>query len=145
MQMIKEMTLAAFSTIGIAILFKTPKRASLYGGLIGSISWGVFYIGVDLTNNIIASSFLGAITVGILGEIFARKTKKPATLYVNPGIISLVPGAGMYNTMLALIEVDYAAAFEKGSETFFIAAAIAMGIIVSSVFSKSIKRVQSKI
>ena len=81
----------------------------------------------------------------MLGEVFARYTKKPATLYVNPGIISLVPGAGMYYTMLALIENDYTTAIDKGAETFFIAAAIAMGIIISSAFSHSIRRVKSKI
>lgn len=145
MEIIKEIILAALSTTGIAILFRSPKKAALYGGLIGASSWTVFSIVLNISQNVIFSSFLGAITVGIFGEFFARYTKKPSTLYINPGIIPLVPGAGMYYTMISLIENDYIAAINKGSETFFIAAAISMGIIVSSVFSRSLRRVKSKI
>lgn len=145
MEMVEEMILAGLFSVGIAILFQNPKRASLFGGLIGGLSWGVLYLGENVAGNIIAASFLGAFTVGILGEIFARYTKKPATLYVNPGIVPLVPGAGMYYTMFYLVENNYAAAIDKGAETFFIAAAISMGLIISSAFSESIKRVKSKI
>lgn len=145
MSLIKEMFLSAFSTMGFAILFRSPKKAIFYAGFVGAIAWGVFSMSLNISQNIVASSFLAALTVGILGEFFARYSKKPATLYVTPGIVPLVPGAGMYYTMIALIENDYAAAITKGSETFFIAAAISMGIIVSSVFSRSIKRVKTKI
>ncbi len=145
MNIIKEIILSAFSTMGIAILFRSPKNTVFFAGLIGALAWGVFSMTLNIFQNIVASSFLAALTVGISGEYFARYTKKPATLYVTPGIVPLVPGAGMYYTMLFLIENDYTAAITKGSETFFIAAAISMGIIVSSAFSRSIKRVKSKI
>lgn len=145
MQMIKEMILAGFFTIGIAILLQSPKKTSLYGGLIGGLSWGVLYIGVNMAGNIIVGSFLSAFTVGILGEVLARWTKKPSTLYVNPGIVPLVPGAGMYYTMFFLVENDYIAAVEKGVETFFIAAAISMGLIISSAFSQSLKTFKERI
>lgn len=92
----------------------------------------------------IAGTFFGAVSVGLLGEILARKYKKPATVFITAGIIPLVPGAGMYYTMLAIIEKDFFMAANKGAETFFVAAAIAVGIIISSGFSKSIKRVKLK-
>ena len=95
-------------------------------------------------HSFVAGTFFGALTVGILGEFLARLNKKPATLYITPGIIPLVPGAGMYYTMLALIEKDFSMAGNKGVETLFIAAAISIGIIISSVFSRSIKRVRQK-
>lgn len=145
MNLIKEIIFSAFSTMGFAILFRSPKSAIFYAGFIGATAWGVFSLTVNIFGNIVGSSFLAALTVGLLGEFFARYSKKPATLYVTPGIIPLVPGAGMYYTMIALVENDYATAISKGSETFFIAAAISMGIIVSSAFSRSIKRVKSKI
>lgn len=145
MIILKEIILSALSTIGFAILYKAPKKSILFAGFVGAMAWGVFSISINIFQSIVTSSFLGALTVGMLGEYFARYTKKPATLYVTPGIIPLVPGAGMYYTMLALIENDYTAAINKGSETFFIAAAISMGIIVSSIFSRSIKRVKSKV
>lgn len=65
--------------------------------------------------------------------------KKPATVFITPGIVSLVPGAGMYYTMLYLVQKDYSQATIAGSETFFMAAAIAIGIIVSTIFSRSLR------
>ncbi len=143
MDLIKELIFSGISTVGIAILFRSPKKTLFFAGLVGTAAWGVFSVTLDAWANIVTSSFLAALTVGILGEYFARHKKNPATLYVVPGIVPLVPGAGMYYTMLFLIENDYNAAIAKGSETFFIAAAISMGIIVSSSFSRSIKRIKS--
>lgn len=143
MNLIRELIFSGISTVGIAILFRSPKKTLFFAGLVGTAAWGVFSISLNASANIVISSFLAALTVGILGEFFARYKKNPATLYVVPGIVPLVPGAGMYYTMLNLIENDYSAAIAKGSETFFIAAAISMGIIVSSSFSRSIKRIKS--
>ncbi|NMB33315.1 MAG: threonine/serine exporter, partial [Clostridium sp.] len=60
------------------------------------------------------------------------------------GIVPLVPGAGMYYTMLALVQKDFHLAASKGTETFFIAAAISIGVIISTFLSQSIKRVKFK-
>ncbi len=144
MEIIKQTLLASLSTMGFALLFSSPKKSLIYAGLIGGLGWSVFSTITNIFGNIVLSSFLAAITVGILGEYFARYTKKPATLYVTPGIIPLVPGAGMYYTMLFIIENDYTNAMSKSTETFFIALSIAIGIIISSAFSKSIRRVKSK-
>lgn len=132
------------STIGFAVLFNSPKNSVIYAGLVGAIGWMLYYITFMATNNYVAATFLGALTVGLLGEALARKNKKPATLYITAGIIPLVPGAGAYYTMLHLIENDFSSAAAKGVETLFIAAAISTGIIISSIFSKSIKRVRQK-
>lgn len=132
------------STVGFSMLYSCPRDTLAYSGLAGSIGWIAFYITSKLFNSTIAGTFIGALTVGILGQVLSRLNKKPATLFITPGIIPLVPGAGMYYTMFALIEKDFFTAANKGVETFFIAAAISIGIIISSIFSTSIKRVRQK-
>ncbi|NLK44893.1 MAG: threonine/serine exporter [Tissierellia bacterium] len=144
MELIKQFVFSFMSTIGFAVLFSSPKKSVVYAGLVGAIGWMFYYITFAMMNSYVASTFFGALTVGLLGELFARKYKKPATLYITAGIIPLVPGAGAYYTMLYLIENEFSLAATKGVETFFIAAAISMGIIISSIFSKSIKRVRQK-
>lgn len=144
MDIIKQFLFSFMSTVGFAILFNCPKNSVLYAGAVGSIGWLFYYITYAVTKNNVAAPFIGALTVGILGEILARKNKKPATIYITAGIIPLVPGAGAYYTMLHLIENEFSLAASKGVETFFIAAAISTGIIISSIFSKSIKRVRQK-
>lgn len=144
MNIIKELIQAYFSTIGFSVLFSTPKKAVPYTGIAGALAWSLYSITTNIFDSNVAGTFFGALTVGLLGELLARKLKKPAILFITPGIIPLVPGAGMYYTMLAVINNDFIMAANKGVETFFIAASIAVGIIISSGFSRSIKRVKSK-
>lgn len=144
MELIKQFILSFISTVGFSILFSAPKETLSYAGFTGASGWSVYYLSSKLFKSSIAGSFFAALTVGLLGEFFARLNKKPATLYITPGILPLVPGAGMYYTMLALVEKDFLLAADKGAETFFIAAAIAIGIIISSIFSISITRVRQK-
>lgn len=143
MNIIKQFLFSFLSTIGFAVLFNIPNDSISKSGIAGALGWVIFYITSRYLNNI-AGTFFAATTVGILGELLARHYKKPATIYTIPGIIPLVPGAGMYYTMLALIDNDFILAANKGTETFFIAVAISMGIIVSTFLSRSIKRVKYK-
>lgn len=144
MELIKQFILSFISTVGFSILFSAPKETLSYAGFVGASGWSIYYITSNVFSSNIAGTFFAALTVGILGEVFARSNKKPATLYITPGILPLVPGAGMYYTMFALVEKDFLSAADKGAETFFIAAAIAIGIIISSIFSQSITRVRQK-
>lgn len=142
---LKQFLFALLSTIGFAILFSIPKDSILRAGLVGAIGWTIFSTSSLFFKSTIAGTFFAALTVGILGEFLAKHYKKPATIYTIPGIIPLVPGAGMYYTMLALVENEFLTAGSKGTETFFIAAAISIGIIVSASLARSLNRVKNKI
>lgn len=144
MNIIWQLILAFLSTIGFSILFSTPKKEVPYAGIAGGMAWGLYSIMTNLFHSNIAGTLFGALTVGLLGELLARIRKKPAILYITSGIVPLVPGAGMYYTMLAVLDNDFILAANKGVETFFIAAAIAVGVIISSAFSRSINRVKHK-
>lgn len=144
MEIIKQFLLSFMSTVGFSILYSCPKDTIGYSALAGSAGWTAYYVTSNFLNSTVTGTFIGALTVGILGQVLSRLNKKPATLFITPGIIPLVPGAGMYYTMFSLIEKDFHMAANKGLETFFIAAAISIGIIISSIFSISIKRVRQK-
>ncbi len=138
--MVKQFLLALVSTIGFCILFNVPRDSIFKAGIIGSIGWIVYISISDIFDSTVGGAFVGALTIGILGEIFARLFKKPATIFIIPGIIPLVPGAGSYYTMLAIIEKRYTDAANFGSETIFIALSISSGIIIASTISKSFRR-----
>ena len=81
------------------------------------------------------ANFMAALLVSLMSEILARKLKQPATVFVIPGIILLVPGLGMYKTMLYLVQNDYANAVAKGADVLFIGGAISMGVlIITAIF-----------
>lgn len=137
--LIYQLVLGFFATIGFAVYFYAPMDSIIATGLAGGFSWLLNHIIVQVTSDKIIGTFLGAILVGILGEFLAIKLNKPATVFIYPGIVPLVPGAGMYYTMLYLVQKDYSQAAITGTETLFIAAAIAMGIIISTIFSRSLR------
>ncbi|MSS44159.1 threonine/serine exporter [Anaerosalibacter bizertensis] len=144
MEFIKQFVFSFFGTIGASILFSIPRDSIIISGTVGSLGWMTYTFILSKYSSPVAGTFFGALAVGIIGELLARHLKKPATVFIIPGIISLVPGAGMYYTMLALIEKRFLDAANIGTETLFIAVAISIGIVISSSLSRSIKRVQKK-
>ena len=133
LELLYQLLLGFFATIGFAVYFHAPKDSVFATGLAGGLSWVLYYIILNNFDNKILGTFLGAILAGILGEYLAIKLKKPATVFITPGIVPFVPGAGMYYTMLYLVQKDYTQAAIVGTETLFIAAAIAIGVIVSTI------------
>ncbi|HHV27754.1 threonine/serine exporter family protein [Anaerosalibacter bizertensis] len=144
MEFIKQFVFSFFGTIGASILFSIPRDSIIISGTVGSLGWMTYTFILSKYSSPVAGTFFGALAVGIIGELLARHLKKPATVFIIPGIIPLVPGAGMYYTMLALIEKRFLDAANIGTETLFIAVAISIGIVISSSLSRSIKRVQKK-
>ena len=129
-------------SIAFAIFFNAPKRSLFTCGLIGAIGWLVQVVANLLLTDVVVSSFLGAVCVGILSTNASRFLKLPATIFIYTGMVPLVPGYGMYNTMQKIVTKNYSVASQVGIETILQAGAIAMGILLASVFSASIQRVK---
>ena len=128
-------------TFAFAIFFNAPKKSLLSCSMIGAAGWLV-YVLVNLLTDVVVGSFFGALCVGILSTNISKILRMPATIFIYTGMIPLVPGYGMYNTMQNLVTKNYNVAFKVGIETVLQAGAIAMGILLASVFSDSIKRVK---
>ncbi|SDZ16382.1 Uncharacterized membrane protein YjjB, DUF3815 family [Proteiniborus ethanoligenes] len=135
---LKQFIYALLSTVGFAVFFNIPKDAVFISSLSGAIGWTVYLVSKSTFSSPIAGTFLAAVSVGLLGEFMAKRFRKPATIFIIPGIVPLVPGAGMYYTMLAIIEKDFTNAANLGSEAIFIALSIAIGVIIPSSVMRAI-------
>lgn len=140
MYFIKQFLIAFIGTIGFSILFNIPKDSVAKSGIIGALGWITYVVFNDVLSSSVAGVFLGAIVVGLSGELFARFFRKPATVFIIPGIIPLVPGSKSYYSMLAFIEKRYTEAADLASETMFIALSIASGIIITASVNKIFKK-----
>ena len=129
---------STIATIGFSVFFNIPKSALLPAGLTGGIGWTFYYCLINTTNNDILSNFLSAILVAWISEFLARRLKYPAILFVIPGIIPLVPGLGMYNTMLYLVQTNYELAIAKGANVLFVGGAISLGVLVVTSLSRTL-------
>lgn len=141
---IVQFIFAFLSTAGFAVFFNIPKDSVFKSSICGAIGWVVYIILTSSYSSTIRAALIAAITVGLVGEFMAKKYKKPATIFTIPGIIPLVPGAGMYYTMLAIIDKNFIGAAEAGTEAIFTAIAIAIGIIISSSFSRALIKIKAK-
>ena len=129
---------STIATIGFSVFLNAPKSALIPSGLTGGIGWTFYYYLINTTNNDILSNFLAAALVALISEILARKLKYPAILFVIPGIIPLVPGLGMYNTMLYLVQTNYELAISKGANVLFVGGAISLGVLVVTSLSRTL-------
>lgn len=133
-----------FATVGFAIFLNAPKSTLLSSGFVGGLGWSVFYYLVKLSGNDILANFIAALLVSYISEILARKLRQPAIIFIIPGIIPLVPGLGMYNTMLYLVQHDYNQAIAKGADVLFVGGAISLGILVVTSLVKTLHMLSIK-
>ena len=98
---------SSLATIGFSIFFNSPIKVLTS---IRNYRWyrlDFYKILFDIFGNAILSNFLAATLISLLSEILARKMKYPAIIFVIPGILPLIPGLGLYNTMLYLVKGNY--------------------------------------
>lgn len=130
--MIINLIAAFLAVLSFALLFNVSKENVLLCGLTGSIGWLFFEVSGS-AYSLVAASFISSVVITAVSRIFANIKKTPVTVFLISGIIPLVPGAGIYYTMINIINNQYTKAAVKGIETFKVAGAIAIGIML--VFS----------
>lgn len=132
---------AIVSSIAFSIFFIVPKKAIVYCTITGTISWIVYYFCSKHFGNAV-SNLIASIVVGLFAEYFSVKLRLPSTVFLYIGIVMLVPGYRMYHTMEYFAKSEYLLALNSGISTVIHACSIATGVLISAVFSKSIKRVK---
>ncbi len=123
-----NMICAFLATFSFCILFNIPKKCYILGGINGMFGWMCYYLGNEPTSPA-AASFLGAVVITFCARVFASVKKCPATDFLIPGIIPLVPGAGIYYTAYYFVMNDMVQASAKGVESLKVAFAIVVGMV----------------
>ncbi len=132
--------LSFFATASFAYFFYINRYDIFWTSLFGGAGWLVYLVIAEDMANPIAGYMAGALCVGLLSEFFAVVFKKPATVFIVPGIIPLVPGGGMYETMLLSVLGKMDEAAVTGFKTLSAAAAIAVGIALASSLARLVAR-----
>ena len=128
------------ATVGSAIVFNTSKYDIVRAGIVASFGWFVYLVIKNTSPSLAVAYFAGAFVVALLSEIFAVIFKNPATVYLLPGLLPLVPGGGMFETMEAAVSGNMETALSTGFSTLTAAGAIAIGIAVASSMAKILNR-----
>lgn len=127
---------ALIGTAGFSLLAHVPAKYIAAASLTGACGWTLYKYLVLTGNGNVVSCFLGACFVALVSELFSRAGKEATTLFIIPGILPLVPGFGMYNTMVFLLAGDFQAAAGTGTETMLMAGSIALAILLVASFTR---------
>lgn len=137
MPLIMHFILSTIATVGFSVFLNAPANSLFPAGITGGVGWTVYFYILTLSGSSIFANFIAAGFVSLISEILARKLKHPAILFVIPGIIPLVPGLGMYNTMLYMVQKDFELGISTGVDTMFVGVAIALGVLIMTSLSRT--------
>ena len=135
---------AFIGTLSFCIIFNIKGRNLFFTSLGGGLSWFFYTYFTALGLSEITSLFLSSLILASYSEIMARLFKSPVTTFVICALIPLVPGSGMYYTMLASIQGNINKSLTLGLNTLSSAGALALGIVLISSLSRLINSAKGK-
>ena len=127
---------AALGSLGFAILFNIRGDKLFIAAIIGGAGGLVYDVVLKLDHSVVVSLFFASVAISVLSEVFARVSKCPVTTFLVCALIPLVPGGGMYYTMLEIVQDNLNGALVRGIDTVAQACSIAVGCILVSSLMK---------
>ena len=131
-------------TVGFALLFNICGKRLIMAALGGLLSWLLFV----LVHHVIPSEpvvyFIVACAISLYAELMARLLKTPTTAFIITSLIPLSPGASLYYTMVYAFQGDLNTFIPKAVYTLELAAALALGVIVSATLVRVFHRITHK-
>ncbi|HOI23319.1 MAG: threonine/serine exporter family protein [Spirochaetia bacterium] len=134
---LKEPLFAGLATSAFSVLFGLHSADVILASGGSALGWAVLQA-MPQSGSPAFATFFAALAAGLYAEIAARVRRRPATLYMIASIIPLVPGGGMYYTMLSSLEGSTYRSVELGLSTIMTAFAIAAGLAISNVLARMV-------
>lgn len=129
------------ASLAFAIVFNIPRNKLLLSALGGLLGQLVYVVCQLVISNDVILYLLATIAISLYAEVLARLTKSPTTIYLAVALIPLVPGGGIYYTMLYFINGEMDLGITTGVHTLLISGALAVGIIMISSTVNLVRKV----
>ena len=129
---ITQVIMAMLGSVGFGILFNLRGRRLMLAGLGGMLSWIIYLIFYRIIGHEVASYGLATVLTTLYSQAMARVVKSPATLFLVPSVVPMLPGGYLYYSMLYAVSGDWDNFLAEGVLTLSTAAAIAVGMMVGS-------------
>lgn len=130
--LILECIAALIGGLGFTIVFNIYGLSSLWCAFGSMLTWLIFRVLQLNQLDGLACYFWASVFASLYAEILARVRKRPAISYLVISIFPLIPGAGVYYTMMHAVKADMDSFINKGMHTLAIAAIIAVGILLGT-------------
>lgn len=136
--MIIKSLYALFASLGFGVLFNIKGKNLIFASLGGFLTWYIYLLSLSFESSNLFALFIASFAAGLYSEALARILKSPVTTFSICSIIPLVPGGGMYYTMLESVQGNINKFLSTGLETLSSAGGIAVGILLASSITKVI-------
>ena len=133
--MIIEVLSAFIASFAFGIVFNIKGKNLFFSALCGALGWFIYKFSLRIGSSDTTALFLASVGLSVYSEVFARILKTPVTTFVITALIPLVPGGGMYYTMVEAITGDVMKSLEIGINTLASAGVLALGIILVSTIT----------
>ncbi len=120
---------AASASFGV--LLGMPRKLMGLAMVSGFIVWATTTMTLRLPAA--GASFIGALTLALASNVYARTSKRPAQLFLLPGLLLLVPGAFGFRSLDALLRGDYVSGASQAVDMVIIAGGLVMGLLVANI------------
>nr|WP_255518967.1 threonine/serine exporter family protein [Luteolibacter marinus] len=118
-------------SLGLGIIFDLPWRKMVWGLFASAIAFGAARFG-EIHFGIYAGMFLGALAVGLYGNLFARITRGPGSILMIHGILLLVPGSKTYSILNHWVSGVDVLPYQSGSQALLAFIALIAGLLFSN-------------
>lgn len=143
-QIILPCLYSLIASIAFGVQFNIKLRHMIMAGIGGTLTQFIF-LAFELSGTTeMLCYFFSAAAVSVYSEIMARRLHVPVNMYLVIGIIPLVPGGYMYNTMITLIGGDINMFSQQFLNAVGIAGSIAMGVFAVSALVRLIRIIGHK-
>ncbi len=140
---IRDFVGGAIAIFFFAYVIHSPKRTLIISSLTGGFAYLIFRIFSVALGKELIGYFVGSFLISASGEICARIFKIPANVLIFPSILLLVPGTGLYRSMLYLVQSDYDNFLSTGIRTVFISVILALGIAVVNLIARKFSHMRA--
>lgn len=118
--------------LGFMIVFNIYGLSGLWCAVGSMLTWLIYSSLLHAQFDGLACYFWASIFASLYAEILARIRKRPAISYLVISIFPLIPGAGVYYTMMHVVKSDLDSFISEGIDTLAIAGVIAVGILLGT-------------
>ena len=134
-QNIEIVMLSILASVGFAIVFKIEKRDLVFAGIGGGLTRIFYLIFMAICPYRILYAALAAFVAALYAEIISAFKHTPATYYMYPSIIPLIPGDLFYYMCVGLITQDILMFSSYAKECILALVGLGIGFVVCSTFS----------
>ena len=122
---------SALASAAFGLLFNVPYSQLILIALVG-LSGGIMYGTLLMVSSTYLALFVASSVITLLSDIMAHRFRIPTITFLICALIPLVPGGGLYYTMLEVLNGTINGALIKGVDTIVQAICIVFGVVLIS-------------